>query len=91
MYAVSLDIPDITSFARLVLHLSTLHNSYILVGLVFSSTGVFQHLNNVYPINHLAEDHMLVVQEWCGRGCYKKLATIGIWARILLLLVRSPE
>jgi hypothetical protein len=81
-------LPNITAFVHL--HLSTLHNRYILVGLILSSTGVFKHFDNIHPINHLAEDHMLVVQEWRGRGCYKELATIGVWARILFLSVKSP-
>jgi hypothetical protein len=44
---------------------------------------VFQHLDNIHTINDLTKDHMLVIQEWCARGCNKELTTIGIWARVL--------
>lgn len=73
------------------LHLSALHNRYILVGFFLAGTSVFDHMNNLHPVNHLAKDHMLVVQEWCGCSCDKELAAIGVGARILLFSVNTLE
>jgi hypothetical protein len=66
------------------LHLSTLHDRNILVRLISGSTCVFNHTNHVESINDLAEDNMFVVEKWSCGSCDKKLAAIGVWARVLL-------
>lgn len=45
---------------------------------------MFDHAHDIDPINDLTENHVLVVQEWCCRGCDEKLAAIRVGARVLI-------
>lgn len=66
--------------SHLTLHLSTLHDGNILVGLVPGSPRILDHAHHVHAANDLAKHDMLVVEKGRRHGGDEKLAPICIWA-----------
>lgn len=68
------------------LHLSTLANHHIHIGNILplvSRLGVFHLLDYVHPVNDLAKDDVLVVEEGSGDGGDEELGAVGVGAGVL--------
>jgi len=56
-----------------------------------ASLGLLKLLDNVEALHNLAEDHMFAVEMRRRHGCDEELRTIGVWARVLLLMVKGES
>lgn len=71
------------------LHLSALSNHHVEIRNVLPAVPRLRRLHllhNVEPIDDLAEDDVLLVQEWRGHGGDEELRAVGVGAGVLRVL-----